>query len=436
MSRARWLACHTAVAMIVTAPAFAQDKPPANRQEEISAIRAEMARMAARLDRLEAEDAADAAAPRQIGTAAPTRGATPLPATVAYAPPRGLEDSHLPAAAIENRAVAPATFDRSLQSSGFGFQLNASTDATNVAIKLGRDTATSNDTQSIYTSIAATISAPLSTSGTQSDIGTLDGFINSSKLRIQLSRYIRTASFAPDAPGYDALVAEGRSRCRAMLSKTASECAVQIITSQFFNTYAPDLETAFLGMSHMTAGPKTRPDWSAIAFGIEGSVGYKNYKYILPGPARGTDTDRVPFGAKLFLSYLPDVRRNAITGGIEFQRSFKEGTSGALCPVAIPSAEISCLTGALSAPTRNNKLILSGEYRHRWVFKEDSFIPMLGISGQLSYDALNDDFGVDVPIYLAGDSKGLLSGGVRFGYRTKGDDFVAGVFVGTAFTLR
>ena len=423
--------------LVAATPALAQSDTSTARTQAIQDIRAEIARLTARLDKLEKEDPAAPVAATPLPPPPGTPPEKPAPVAVAEAPtysvPTDLRSPGLDAAAIERRAVAPATLDRSLQSSGFGFQLSASTDATNVAVKFGRDRSTSTDTRGIYTSLAATISAPLSTSGSQSDIGTLDGFVNSSKLKLSFSRYSRPISEPIDAPGFDALVAGGRRQCRLKLGEKASECATQAISTQWFHTYAPSLETAFLGMGHMTSGPNPRVDWSAFAIGAEASVGYKNYKYILGGPARGADVDRVPFGAKVFVSYLPDVRYSAITGGVEFQRTYKEATAGALCPVAVAGAETKCLTGPLGLPTRNDKLLLSAEYRYRWVFKEDSFIPILGISGQLSYDALNDDFGIDVPVYLAADPKNGLTGGIRFGYRTKDSGFVAGVFVGSTF---
>jgi hypothetical protein len=144
----------------------------------------------------------------------------------------------------------------------------------------------------------------------------------------------------------------------------------------------------------------------------------------------------VPLSGKLFFSYLPDVRRNSITGAVEYQRVFKDASAGALCPSLSPGSEFQCLTGPVGNPGSTEKLLLSGEYRHRILFGEHSLIPTIGISLLGTYDAINDDFGIDLPVYLVNDPKNGLTGGIRFGYNTSNKDLVAGVFVGTAFSLR
>lgn len=80
--------------------------------------------------------------------------------------------------------------------------------------------------------------------------------------------------------------------------------------------------------------------------------------------------------------------------------------------------------------------MLSFDYRHRIIIGETSLIPAIGISAMATYDALNDDFGIDVPVYLVSDGKSGLTGGIRFVYTTSDKEFIAGVFVGTAFSLR
>lgn len=80
-------------------------------------------------------------------------------------------------------------------------------------------------------------------------------------------------------------------------------------------------------MARITPGPNPKVDWSAQSYGIKLSVGYKQFKFLDAAPARRSEVTRVPIGGKVFYSFLPDVRRNALTGGVEYQRV--QGRDGA-----------------------------------------------------------------------------------------------------------
>jgi hypothetical protein len=404
----------TAAVVAYSAPALAQPTP----DPEIQAIRDEIARLHRRLNELEA-------------TRSGTRGAAPVaplsPVTsVRTAEAVGQEPP------VQERAVAVpiATTDRALQPEGLQVQVTATTDSSTASVRLSRTLSDGDEDTASYSSFAVIASAPLSKSSGPTDIGTLDGFVNSARLRLQYSRFERTF-VDPQGPEYDALVATVRSKCRA---NRGERCDRDIIDNNFVATHAPELETRFLELFRTRGDGQV--DRSGFAYGLEGSIGYSNFRYVLPGPARREEGDRIPLSAKAFISWLPDVRRNAITLGAEYQRTFEDASSATLCPVVPGTTELTCLSGPLGEPVARERLIGSLEYRQIFFGNRNSIIPAWGFSTQISYDALNDDFAIDVPIYLAGDSAGRVNGGVRFGYTTNGDDLAVGVFVGTNFSLR
>lgn len=422
-------------------PAFAQS----GHAEEIQAIRAEMKRLADRLDKLEAENSAQqpgipliAAQPQPALMQPPEPAASAkyeIPEILTRNPQLALSPSDI--TALSSRTIAGATLDRALLPDGNAFELGATSDASSVAIKLARSWSEEpGETIGAYTTLALTASAPLANGSRFSDIGTLDGFIGGSKLRFQFSRYERRISEPDLHPAFDALVQTAKSACLARLGADAKECAPSFFSSQFVREYAPELETPLLAMARMTSGATPRVDWSARSYGAEFSIGYKKFEFLETGPARKSETSHIPLSGKLFFSYLPDVRRNSITGAVEYQRTFKDAPAGALCPAVAHGIEFQCLTGPIGDPRSAKKLLLSGEYRHKLVFGESSFIPTIGISLLGTYDALNDEFGLDVPVYLVNDPKNGLTGGIRFGYTTSEKDFIAGIFVGTAFGLK
>jgi hypothetical protein len=404
------------LALLLGGPVAAQTQASPDRDAEIAAIREELGRVAAitqkltaRLDTLEAAKA----------------GQTPVAALPAGDP--------VAVADLTNRLVPRTSPDRALAGpDGFSSELSASADATTVAIKLSKTDSSAGLDTGVYTTWSATASAPLSSGARFSDLGTLDGFSNSARLRVQWSRYVRPISEPDLQPGYEDLMARVRAACLQRLGAKSTACDPQIPDSGFVHDNAPDLEAQYLSLFRMTGG---KVDWSAQAYGFEGSVGYKSFKYMLAGPAREDQTERTPWGARAFYSWLPDIRSDAITGAIEYQNTYKDATQAALCPAGVAGAEVTCKIGPLGKPKRDEKLLWSLEYRHQFS-NPGSFFPAVGLSTMLTYDSRNDVFGVDVPVYLVSDPKNGLTGGVRLGYRDDDDEVIVGVFVGTAFSLK
>jgi hypothetical protein len=102
---------------------------------------------------------------------------------------------------------------------------------------------------------------------------------------------------------------------------------------------------------------------------------------------------------------------------------------------------VACLSGPVGAPARKEKLLTSVEWRRLYVLQPTNplttfGIKTLGASVQFTYDAHNDEYGIDLPIYLVPNDKGGLTGGVRLGYKSEDHDIVAGVFVGAPFLVR
>jgi hypothetical protein len=64
----------------------------------------------------------------------------------------------------------------------------------------------------------------------------------------------------------------------------------------------------------------------------------------------------------------------------------------------------------------------------RWLFGSRA------VGLKVVHDFKNDNWGVDVPLYLFPNDKGMFSGGLRFGW-TDTDQLSAGVFVGVPFKL-
>jgi len=420
-----------AISLALPLPVVAQSA----RADEIQSIREEIRFLTTRLDALERAEAASDTLPQTAVVA--SSSALPDPGNFAEDLNRelgiGISDGEVLRAGTP---AIPGPLDRLLQPDGIGFQLSSSTDSTSVSLRLARSVSSGIEDTGHYTTYALTASAPVASGSRFSDLGTFDGFVNSSSVRFQFGRYERRFTDPYEHPRFNELFEAVKARCRQRLGMANETCAPDILQSDFVREYALELLPAYLAMGRTSDDARRPVDWSARAFGAEFTIGYRNFEFLTPAPAQRIEEDRVPLGARAYFSWLPDVRRNSLTWAAGYQRTYDNATAGALCPAVPNGTELSCLTGPIGEPTRTNRLIGSFEYRHRIVFPEGALIPGLGLSTQISYDALNNEFGVDVPIYLIAASDGQLTGGLRFGYTSEEDDFVVGIFVGTAFSLR
>lgn len=103
-----------------------------------------------------------------------------------------------------------------------------------------------------------------------------------------------------------------------------------------------------------------------------------------------------------------------------------------VCRMPDMSTDLECLSGPDGLPIRNETGLAQVELRKFFDINDDTTI---GVAPQVTYDIDEDEFDIDVPIYLATDDKGNLSGGLRLGYSTRDDDFVVGLFVGVPFNI-
>lgn len=408
-------------ALFIASPAAAQSDA-----ETIADLKAQVEALTRRVAQLEqGSSAALATAPMPVVPVAAT--SPPARATAA-------------ASGAETRppSVPPAPIDRPLQPFGGAFQLSASNESSEVAIRIGttlskpnlgggaRGTATSD-------SLSLTASAPLDKKTKRGDLGTLDGFTNSSLLKLRWTRFmipIANPRADPVARARELEIIEtARRKCRADAAGKPAELAIcnGAYDHAFIEKYAsPELADEFYALGF--------PAGASFAFGLEGSIGYRKFTYFDALSLAELSSEKVPLGAKGFVTWFPNASLTAVTGSLEYQRSFEDQRSAVLCP-ASDGAPVRCVNGPIGAPNRKNSLLGALELRKQFALK-DFWIPAVGVSPQITYDLLQDKGGFDLPIYVVPDAKGNLLGGVRFGYRTDTDDLAVGVFVGSAFSFR
>jgi len=110
---------------------------------------------------------------------------------------------------------------------------------------------------------------------------------------------------------------------------------------------------------------------------------------------------------------------------IDVGEAYKDQGTKTLCPSG--PGVVACVTGPIGAPKLKKTQTVAFEVRH--TFKHFAIAP------QLSYDAGSKETAFDLPIYMVGDGKDGLTGGIRFGWTSKEKEATAGFFVTKAFNL-
>jgi hypothetical protein len=177
------------------------------------------------------------------------------------------------------------------------------------------------------------------------------------------------------------------------------------------------------------------PTPAATDYGIEATVGFNDFEWfdrvaLVPREERRTDWSVAAHVAR----YLPGSH-TALTGSISYQRAFEAADEVRVCPAGTTDPEAECPNMRTAGPTRNENLRLAAGVRHR-VLGADGNLGNLAVAPIVTYDVIDDVFGVDVPIYYTPDEDGGLNGGIRFGYRSDRENkFSVAFFVGTTFDV-
>lgn len=169
-----------------------------------------------------------------------------------------------------------------------------------------------------------------------------------------------------------------------------------------------------------------------IFYGADASLGQKSYEYLARAAFRLDSVSKTKWSigayAGIFNSSLTFSARARFVYGVDL----KLPGEATICHAVPGEAEEHCVTGADGLPVRDKTGLISVETRHVLPLSNSNKI---ALAPQFTYRFEDSEFGAELPIYLAPDKDGKLSGGVKFDYDSKGDNFGIGVFVGVPFSI-
>lgn len=168
------------------------------------------------------------------------------------------------------------------------------------------------------------------------------------------------------------------------------------------------------------------PDNVITSKNFAAKVGAEKFDYVDPTTLAKQSDYKTPWSVSLGYSFGDLAGTYSAVFSASYQEAFEAQDSKTLCPPGSTSPA-QCVTGAAGAPSRQRKSLISAEYRRKWASG-------LTVAAQATYDAENDVYGAEIPIYLPAVAGHDTNAGVKFGWRSDTDEVTAVFFVSKAIS--
>lgn len=168
-------------------------------------------------------------------------------------------------------------------------------------------------------------------------------------------------------------------------------------------------------------------------FGVRASVGVNRFDYVMPGTLAELDSSKFSYSAAAVFAYYPSNALSVWKAEIEYASAFEAVDDSIVCKTVIVNPDDDCVKAAAAAPTREESLVLRGEYRHFFPMKNGKSGIGAALTG--SWDTLSGEYGVELPVYYHIGGSAPISPGVKVGYSSKDDDVSVGIFLKTSFSF-
>jgi hypothetical protein len=168
-----------------------------------------------------------------------------------------------------------------------------------------------------------------------------------------------------------------------------------------------------------------------LFWGFDASVGQEDYKYLDRALFDTPEVNKTSWEGGAYIGLVNwTATFSARLRGV-YGRTWKLPEDGEACETVGDPPTGQCLTGPDGPPEKVDAGLVSLEARH--LFKLDD-TRTIALAPQITYNTEDDVVGVEVPVYLAPDKDGKLTGGLKFAWTSKDNEFGIGVFVGMPLT--
>jgi hypothetical protein len=185
-----------------------------------------------------------------------------------------------------------------------------------------------------------------------------------------------------------------------------------------------------------SCNPVTDSSGSYVSYGIKAQLGFDEFSVLDTASFDESTTDENPFSVSAFWLYAPKGSNlTTYVAGLQYKDGFKASESKTICQPADAVGLQECKTGAISGPIEDDDLTVFGELRQGLWFSAGGARYNFAIQPRLAFDFEDNDYGIDVPIYLVPGKDEQLTGGLRLGWDSDSNGVSLGLFFGATFDL-
>lgn len=173
------------------------------------------------------------------------------------------------------------------------------------------------------------------------------------------------------------------------------------------------------------------PDAAIRSWSVALSGGYRDAKYFEPATLKEKKERTKLVGVDVTYSYVPLEATQLFAATLGAATGYKDGKSTTACLSVPPAGStlLDCVTGSIGAPKKQDSRTLDLEWRRK-ISERHAF------SFLVSRDFKEKVTSVGLPLYIVGNDKDGLSGGIRLDWNSDDKKTTVGVFVGKAFSVQ
>lgn len=314
---------------------------------------------------------------------------------------------------------------------GSGAQVVAGSDDSSVALKFSYEL--SGVPQSIepgivrngatFTTLSLTASAPL---GKGEQRQTLFGSGGIGKANtIGISAYYFFADWRnpsnAEKKEYDELCAAMRKTAEKSFGVKPEDAAKLECRKTNFAKYA----VADLSRVQMLRARPMPGGWGAA---INGKIGQSDATYYDSDTLAKSTARNKPWSLGLVVSYVPPSGTSLVSLGWDRRKSYKDQDPTTRCPTGATTPSVECVAGSFGVPSKQSSSVVTIE--GRILLPRD-----MALSVAVARDISKKITAVEVPLYLAENAAGGLTGGLKLNWDTDKKKTTLGVFVGVPFAV-
>jgi hypothetical protein len=204
------------------------------------------------------------------------------------------------------------------------------------------------------------------------------------------------------------------------------------IVTQCTNSDVGKLVKDYNFAQHETYVKTIKSEKPLIFMGIDGSIGRAGFKALDRTTFKVDDAARNSWEIAAYYGWIGPNADWSLRARAVYGKAWESPDEVQICRTVTGSTDQECIKGPDGKPQSTKTGLASFEAR--------KFFTLLGgqkiaVAPQITYRLKDKGIGVEVPVYLSTDKEGKLSGGLKFAYDSKTDDYGVGIFVGAPFSI-